>query len=174
MGKLNEYPDADDLTGEEKIVIEQSLHTHSIELNKIVDDLELLKDVDITNATNDEVLIYQNGSWINDTLLIGDTWIIHTTTAANEGLVAIINNKYMIDTSASTANITITIPSANLGDTITVNDMKKNFEISGSKNVITNVILFEGGMDYFEFDVSDSSIQLIYTDSSYGWKQVIK
>lgn len=102
-----------------------------------------------------------------------EPWEIHTTTAGNEGITGVVNRRYMADTTLSTANITLTMPSASLGDVVTVTDMKNNFIPAGSKNVVTNSITFEGATTTFEFDVANSTTQLVYTGASYGWKAII-
>ena len=64
------------------------------------------------------------------------------------------------------------MPSADIGDTITVTDMKNNFVSAGTKNVVTNTITFEGVTQTFEFDVADATTQLVYTGATYGWKAI--
>ncbi len=107
------------------------------------------------------------------TITGGEPWTIHTTTTSNEGITAVVNNKYMVDTTASTANIVITMPTADLGGTITVTDMSGNFASGGSKNVITDTITFEGSSTTFEFDVVNKTETLMFVDLTYGWKQIV-
>ena len=83
-----------------------------------------------------------------------------------------VNNEYIIDTTNSTANITITMPTATLGDTITVADMKGNFISGGAKNVVTDTITFEGSSTTFEFDEANKLKTLMYVDATYGWKSI--
>ncbi len=106
------------------------------------------------------------------TIIGREPWNIHTTTTANEDINAVVNNKYIVDTTLSTSNIVMLMPNAELGDTITVSDMKNNFAPAGSKNVVTNTIMFEGISQTFEFDVSNSTVTLMYVDSTYGWKDM--
>ncbi len=71
-------------------------------------------------------------------------------------------------------NITLTMPAASGGETVTVTDMKNNFVGAGSKNVITSSITFEGTpTTTYEFDVANSTVTLVYTGASYGWKAII-
>jgi len=129
----------------------------------------------LTNSGTDIFSISYDGSINSNGTITGvEPWIVHTITVANEGITGVVNTKYMVDTTASTANITLTMPTTTqVGATVTVTDMKNNFVGAGTKNVITDTILFEGVSQTYEFDVANSTAQLVWTGASYGWKAIV-
>ncbi len=113
---------------------------------------------------------------VNGQIVGSDPWTVHTT--VDTGFTASKNRKYMVDTSNNTANITMTMPdttSIPIGTTVTVTDMKGSFSVGGSQNVITDdaTELFNGVAQTWEFDVANSTTQMVWTGGTYGWKVIV-
>lgn len=94
---------------------------------------------------------------------IGFTWQVISTDQQLQK-----SNGYFIDTSVSSVNVTLP-NSATVGDTIRIND------IAGTTSVNNIVILRNGhkiqGLDSdLILDYDNTTVDLIYSNSTYGWK----
>ena len=69
-----------------------------------------------------------------------------------------------------TMPVTTTIP---IGTTVTVTDMKGLFAVGGTANVVTDTIMFEGVSQVYEFDILKSTVQLVWTGPTFGWREII-
>lgn len=128
------------------------------------------------NNTVEKAYIDTNGLTVNGTITGAEPWDVRTgmidTVADN--WTALNNKKYMVDTTSRTTNVTMTMPAAvNVGDTVTVTDMKGLFAPAGTQNVITDTATFNGVSQTWEFDVANSTTVLVWTGASYGWKTII-
>jgi hypothetical protein len=131
-----------------------------------------------SGATEGQIAVYVSSVWVAQDPPTGGgggyTWEVQVTTVGNEGITADVNTKYMVDTTLSTANIILILPiGAEIGDIVGITDMRNNFSIGGTKNVITGMVLFEGISQTVEFDLTNSSTELVYTGVTYGWKAVL-
>ena len=92
-----------------------------------------------------------------------------------DDFTAVVNKKYIVDSNLRTGGfITMTLPTTTqLGATVTVTDMRGDFAPGGNKNVITNSTTINGITQTWEFDIAESTTQLVWTGASYGWKVIV-
>ena len=112
---------------------------------------------------------YLNGSG-NEYNLVGIKWSVISTTAN-----LVTNNSYFCDT--STAGFTVTMPaSPAIGDTIWINDLATTFAIAGKELTINFNSKKHQGVtgDYVASSSVDEMMCWVYSNSTYGWKRVVK
>jgi len=133
----------------------------------------------LAKTVDGQVLNLSSGlpSW-TDSISVREPWVVITATADSttaDDFTALPNKKYMVDSNLRTGGfITMTLPTltTEVGTTVTVTDMKGDFAVAGTKNVISNVTTINGLSQAWEFDIINSTTQLVWTGVDYGWKVI--
>lgn len=126
------------------------------------------------NNPQESLDVIGNGLF-SGTLTGGENWTVVTGDGIGTPVVAEINHKYMVDTSApATAEaFTFTGTPANIGDTLTFSDMKGSFATNNCQ-VTLNTVPFEGSAapNTVVLNVDNTTTQFVYTGPTYGWKRL--
>ena len=107
---------------------------------------------------------YNGTQW--NSLGAGNPWL--TKTNADDGMTALSNDRYLVDT--STAAFTINLPATPLiGDMVRFLDMSGTFD-TNNLTVGRNTKNINGAASDLTVSTEDASIGLVYTGATKGWK----
>jgi hypothetical protein len=110
-----------------------------------------------------EVMAFNMGSGGGSSGNPGLTWNV-----VNSNTTAAIFNGYFVDT--STSPVSITLPSSPiLGDTIRINDLAGT-ATTNNITILRNGNKIQGSEDDLVIDYSNTTVELIYSNATYGWK----
>jgi len=119
----------------------------------------------INQDGNSSNVLYGNGSFAGLPVTGSYAWNIVTS---NINITAY--NAYFVDTSAAAK--TLTLPgSPTLGDSIKINDLAGTFA-TNNLTVARNGGNIEGVADDLLVDYNQATVELVYSNSTYGWKVI--